>query len=354
MKILGRLSLGAAALTALLGAPAGPAHAHEKWFVGEPVGGLRWDLLFRPLPLALVGAVLLVTLLGGTLWRARGQGFLPGPEAFGATDGRRSLLYGLVPLILGIHVAVPLLVNGVQGTLFSPDNEMPGVWANFLGLAEAGIALALFYGGLTRVAAAALGLLWFSGIFLVGLEPMLENVLYLGFAAFFLLAGRGPLSVDRLLFLRLEPKAELSRYAVPAVRVGVGLSLAFVAFTEKFANIPLGLAFLGEYPLNFTGALGVPLTDEAFVLCAGAVELLVGLWIALGIFVREVVVVAWFPTNLTLTLFAWEELIGHLPIYGVMAVLLVWGAGPKNLSLWTEGLRERLLPLTSSVERSER
>ena len=38
-------------------------------------------------------------------------------------------------------------------------------------------------------------------------------------------------------------------------------------------------------------------------------------------------VLAWFPTSLTLTLFAWEELIGHLPIYGVMAVLLVWGAG---------------------------
>ena len=117
MKILGRPSLGATALTALFGVLAGPAHAHEKWFVGEPVGGLRWDLLFRPLPLALVGAVLMITLLGGMLWRARGRGFLPGPEAFGATDGRRSLLYGLVPLILGIHVAVPLLVNGVQGTL---------------------------------------------------------------------------------------------------------------------------------------------------------------------------------------------------------------------------------------------
>ena len=141
---------------------------------------------------------------------------------------------------------------------------------------------------------------------------------------------------------------------MPAVRVGVGLSLAVVAFTEKFANLPLGLSFLEEYPLNFTGTLGVPLTDEAFVLCAGAVELLVGLWLALGIFVREVVVVAWFPTNLTLTLFAWEELIGHLPIYGVMAVLLVWGAGPKNLSLWTEGLRERLLPLTAPVGDGER
>jgi len=36
-----------------------------------------------------------------------------------------------------------------------------------------------------------------------------------------------------------------------------------------------------------------------------------------------------------------------------MAVLLVWGVGAKNLFLSTEGLRERLLPLTSSVERSE-
>src|SRR5215217_4393705 len=70
MKILGRLSLGATALVALLGAAAGPAHAHEKWFVGGPVGGLRSDLLFRPLPLAIIGAVLVVTLLAGTgsLW----------------------------------------------------------------------------------------------------------------------------------------------------------------------------------------------------------------------------------------------------------------------------------------------
>ncbi|WP_207957076.1 hypothetical protein [Rubrobacter tropicus] len=342
---------GIGGVVALLVASAGSAQAHEKWFVGEPGAGLRWDLFFRPLPLALVGAVLLATLAGGLLWRARGRrGFVPGPAAFGATDGRRSLLYGLVPLILGIHVAVPLLVNGVQGTLFSPDNEMPGVWANFLGLAQTGIALALFYGGLTRIAAAALGLLWTCGVFLVGPEAMLENVMYLGFAAFFLLAGRGPLSVDRLLFPRLEPGAGLSRHAVPVARVGVGLSLVFVAFTEKFANVPLGLSFLEEYPLNFTGALSIPLSDETFVLCAGAVELLVGLWIALGIFVREVVIVAWFPINLTLTLFAWEELIGHLPIYGLMAVLLVWGSGSKEVPLWLSGLRERLLPQAPAEE----
>ena len=97
MKNLGRLSFGAATLGTLFGVLVGPAHAHEKWFVGEPAGGLRWDLLLRPLPLAIVGAVLLVTLLGGMLWRARGRGFLPGPEAFGAPTGAAACSTGWCP-----------------------------------------------------------------------------------------------------------------------------------------------------------------------------------------------------------------------------------------------------------------
>lgn len=342
-----RLLRGVAALALVVisvGLAARPALAHVKWFA-EGDDTLRWDLFFRPLPLALVGAVLLATLAAVLLWRTRGRGFVPGPEAFGATENRRSLLYGLVPLILGVHVAVPLLVNGVQGSLFSPDNELPGVWANVLGLLQTGVALSLFYGGLTRIAAGVLAGLWVSGIFIVGLQPMLDNVFFLGFAAFFFVAGRGPISIDRLLFPRLEPRPELTRYALPAVRVGVGASFIILAFTEKLANVPLGLAFLEQNPLNFAAALGLPVSDELFVIGAGAVELLIGLWLVLGVFVRELVIIAWFPTNITLTLFAWEELIGHLPIYGVMAVLLVWGAGVKDQALWVQGLRDRLLPV---------
>lgn len=341
---------GATVSGVALAATAGPALAHEKWFQEASGYPLRWDLFLRPLPLALVAAVLLATLAAGLLWRARGgRGFLPGPEAFGATDERRAALYGLVPLILGVHVAVPLLVNGVQGNLFSPDNALPGVWANFLGFGETMVALALFYGAFTRIAASALGVLWVAGIFLVGPQPMLDNALYLGFAAFFFLAGRGPVSIDRLLFPRLEPPARTAGYAVPALRVGLGLSFIVVAFTEKLANLPLALAFLEEYPLNFTGALGMPLSDEVFILCAGAVELLLGLFILSGVFVREIVVLALVPTNLTLTIFNWTELIGHLPIYGILAVLLIWEPGRRNLALWLEGLRERHLAATSST-----
>lgn len=323
-----------------------PALAHEKWFQDASGFPLRWDLFFRPLPLALTFGVLLAVLVAGLLWRWRGgRGFVPGPEAFGATDERRAVIYALVPLILGVHVAVPLLFNGVQGRLFTPDNELPGVFANFLGFAETMIALALFYGAFTRVAAAALALLWVAGIPLLGLEPMLDNALYLGFAAFFFLAGRGPVSIDRLLFPRVEPPARTAGYAVTALRLGLGLSFIIVAFTEKFANIPLAEAFLRDYPLNFTGALGVPLSDEVFILFAGAVELMLGIFLLSGVFVREIVLLALVPTNLTLTVFNWAELIGHLPIYGILAVLLIWEPGRRNLALWLKGLREGPLPI---------
>lgn len=326
---------------ALLLALAGSASAHQKWFYDALHYEPRWDLFFKPLPLSFVAVALGLTLVAGLLWRRRGgRGFLPGPEIFGDLPVRRSALYGLVPAILGIHLAVPLLVNGVQGVLFSPDTVLSGAWAYVLGLLQTGIALSLFYGGFTRLAALVLAGLWLLGAFVVGPETMLENILYLGFAGFFYLAGRGPIAVDRLLFPRLEPPAALMRYALFSMRTGLGLSLITLAFTEKLARLPYAEAFLQEYPLNFTAFFGLPLSNEHFVLFAGSVELLVGLFLLFGLFPREVILAAWLPFNLTLTYFNWIELVGHLPIYGALAVLLVWSPTAKEQALWVSGLRE--------------
>lgn len=319
--------------------------AHEKWFHDARNYGLRWDLFFRPLPMIFTGGVLLVTLAAWLWWKRRGRSYVPGPETLGATDERRSFLYAVIPLILGVHVAVPLLVSGVQGELFTPNNQLAsGFWRYSLGLAQTGIALSLFYGGLTRFAALALAALWFVGIPLVGLEQMLDSIMYLGFAAFFFLAGRGPVSIDRLVFPRFAASPQMMRAAVTALRAGLGLSLIFVAFTEKLLNIPLAQSFLEQYPLNFTPWFGIPLSNEVFILCAGSVELLIGLWILFDIFTREIILIAWIPINLTLTIFNWTELIGHLPIYGTLAVLLVWSPGESNMTLWLRGLREVFLP----------
>ena len=323
-----------------------PAVAHEKWFHEAGNYELRWDLLWRPLPLALIAAVVLLTFLAAWLWRRRGRrGFLPSLEQLGSPPDRRLLLYGILPAFLGLHVSIPLLVSGIEGTLLTPNNALSVPWTYAFGVAQIAISLSLFYGLLTRWAGLLLAALWMGGVVLLGPERMLESSVYLGVAAFFFLCGRGPFSVDRLLTPRLEPSARLMAFGLPALRVGLGLSLIVVAFTEKLANIPLSLDFLAHYQVNFTSALGMPLSDETFTLCAGAVELLVGLWVLLNVFCREVVLIAWFPLNLTLTVFGWPELVDHLPLYAISALLLLWSDDQASRQLWVRGLREGPLPI---------
>ncbi len=323
----------------LIANSAGPAAAHEKWFIDAGRHPLRWDLFFRPLPLGLTAIVLALTVVAAIIWRARhARSFLPGPAAFGATFRGTSILYGLLPLIIGIHFAVPLLVDGTHTQLFSPNERLSGAPSFIIGLCETFIALSFFYGGLTRVSAVVLAALWFGSFWVVGPEATFENSVYLGVAVFFFMAGRGPLAVDRLLLPRLEPVASLARNAIVPLRIGLGASLTVVAFTEKLANQPLALDFLNAHPLNFTSALGLPISNELFVLAAGSVELLIGLWITLGLFNREIVIVALLPFNLTLSVFNATELVGHLPFYGILAALLVWDAGSANRREWLSGL----------------
>jgi hypothetical protein len=324
------------------------AFAHEKWFYDAEPHGTHWGQAFKfPQILGVVIAVGLAAALG-FVWRKCGRrAVLPGPDALGATPDTLTRFYALVPLILGIHAALPLIVLGIQGHLFSPNNELSGPWLYWLGVAQIGIGLSFLYGGMTRLAGAALCLLWLVGAGVIGLEAMLENAHYLGFGLFFLLAGRGPYSIDRLLFPALDPTPKLSLLAMPCLRIGTGLGLAVVAFTEKLANPELARAFFQKYPLNFTGWLGMPMSDDTFALCAGSSELMLGLCLVFGIFPRLIVATMWLLINMTLTIFSWVELVGHLPLYGVMAVLLVWTGGEEDQRLWIKGVLKKRVDGTS-------
>ncbi len=323
-----------------------PAEAHVKWFQQGVRPPFEWNAVFSfPSLLFVLGVALTVLGLGFLQHLRAGRGFLPNLDWFGAIPERRMALYGLIPAILAVHFAVPLFVASVQGNLFAPALKLPGAWAYFIGLLQAGIALALFYGGFTRAAAVLLAWLWLVGIAFVGLEASLDNAHVLGFAVFFYLAGRGPIAIDRLVLTRFEPKPDLMRHAVTALRIGIGLGLIAAAFTEKLGNPALAVSFLEQQPLNFTAALGLPIPNELFLRFAGSIELLVGLCLVANVFTREIIVIAWIPLNLTLTIFDWTELVGHLPIYGAMAVLLIWENTNGNLQLWLRGLREGPLPI---------
>jgi len=326
---------------ATVGALSRIAEAHEKWFIeGEAYPLQVREAVADPRVWFAIGGPIALWLGAMVLWRWRqGRSFVPSPQGLGGRPEAREALYAFMPLFLAVHLGVPLLVNGLNHTLFSPNNGPEGVWAHLFTLGQIGVALGLFYGTPTRACALLLALMWGMGCFVVGLEPMLENIHILGFSAFFYCAGRGPFAVDRALFPRWEPAPALVARAIPLLRVGVGLSLIAVAFTEKLFNVPMALAFLQEYPLNFLPAVGIPISDQQFVLMAGSVELLVGLFVVSGVFLRDIIVVAWLPFNLTLGIFGPVELVGHLPFYGAMALFFLWGATHReNLEAWERGI----------------
>ncbi|MEX2421159.1 MAG: hypothetical protein WD670_05005, partial [Actinomycetota bacterium] len=70
--------------------------------------------------------------------------------------------------------------------------------------------------------------------------------------------------------------------------------------------------------------------DEAFIRIAGSVELLFGLLIVSGRLPQIAVIAAGIPFNATLFFLGTEELIGHLPIYGAMLALLVYGSNAET------------------------
>lgn len=312
---------------------------YSRDFLGT-ITPLRWDLFFQPLPIIFLAASLLLTVLIWLVWKKRSQrDFLIGPKELGATDNSLKLFYGWVPVILGIHVAVALLVNGVQGRLFSSNHQLEGSLSNWIGLSEIMIALSLFYGGLARPAAVLLGFLWLLSFGLLGLRPMLESIQYIGFASFFYLAGRGPYAIDRILFPNLEPNASYTNSALLFLRICVGLNLIVFGFTEKFANIPFVSSLLDQHEfLNFT-----TIPNEIFVLIAGALEVLAGILIVLGIFPRTISLITLVCINASLTIYNWNELIDYLPMYGALAVLLVWEPNnSKQKLMWVEGLRKNM------------
>jgi hypothetical protein len=301
---------------------------HERWFLDEsrfPVQFSTWSSANALVPVAVAVGI---TIAATILFRARGRhSVIPGPIALGMPWENYVRLLTWVPLVIGVHMGVTLLVSGVSRQLFIPNLELPeNLLGGLLGMAEIAIALAFIYGALARPAAAALAAIWILGMLVFGPLRLIEHTEILGVAFFLFATGRGPLAFDMALAKLNKPIGPLIPYAVPVLRIALGVGLTVVAFTEKLWNIPMGLAFLSEHNFNFFPYIGLPAIDDTkFLLIAGAVELLVGLMLIAGTYVRLIIIITLIPFNLTLPFLGWRELVGHLPTYGILALLLLWG-----------------------------
>ncbi len=301
---------------------------HERWFTDEVKFPVQFDTWSSADSIVPVAVALAITVVATIIWRARGrQSVVPGPIALGMPWENYVRLLSWVPLVIGVHMGVTLLVSGVNRQLFVPNLELPvNLLGGLLGMVEIAIALSFIYGALARPAAAALALTWIIGTLIFGPLRLIEHTEILGIALFLFATGRGPLAFDMALDRLNKPLAPLIPYAVPVLRVSLGIALMVVAFTEKLWNIPMGLAFLSEHHFNFFPYIGLPSIDDTkFLLIAGTIELIVGLMLITGTYVRLIIVLTLIPFNLTLPFLGWRELVGHLPTYGILALLLLWG-----------------------------
>ncbi len=169
-----------------------------------------------------------------------------------------------------------------------------------------------------------------------GVVPILERVDLLGIAVFLAMLPPGDTPGGAV-----DTGPEAVRPPLLALRLAAGGALVILAFTEKLARPDLALAFLDEYPaFNILREMGLRVDDLLFVRVAGGVELLFGLLLISGALPQVAVIAAGIPFNATLFFLGTEELIGHLPIYGAMLAVLVYGSDSRlsRATSWLPGL----------------
>jgi hypothetical protein len=292
--------------------------AHETWFT-DARPPYDWSFTAEPATLVLIGLAVAVAVV----WRLVALR-LPAPEiGFLRPLGR---LAPYVPRLLGVHAGVSLLAQAARGTYLAPSLDLPSeALGSAVAIAEGVLGVWLVSGFRIRAAAIILVAAGPLGMPFFGVVPILERVDLLGVALFLAMLPPEDTPAGAV-----TAGPERVRVPLLALRLAVGGALIILAFTEKLARPDLALALLDRYPaFNVLQAMGIPIDDLSFVRIAGAVELLFGLLIVSGAAPQVAVIVAGIPFNATLFFLGTEELIGHLPVYGAMLALLVYGSSDR-------------------------
>jgi uncharacterized membrane protein YphA (DoxX/SURF4 family) len=302
----------------MLGAPFF-AHAHTRWFAegelapfmtSEP-GGLYLALWF--------GIVAIVVAAG--IWLEKRRWFQfhflkpRAPHAF----TREASLFSMV-------TGAFLMIAGTHEYLFSPNLSHEAGIPMTLIMMQFALGLSFLLGIFARVSALGLIAMWALIIPVAGWVSAFEDVWVLSSALFILIMGNDYFSVVtfKLLAHLAQP---YQSYALPVLRVGTGLTLLTLGFTEKILHPEFGINFLRQYDWNFMQMLGFPYSDYLFTLSAGVVEALFGLIFILGILPRLNALVIAIFFSIPLFLLGPIELAGHVPHFAAVVFILLFGAG---------------------------
>ena len=302
---------------------AGPL-LHVTWFEDASRHPLRLDLVLSGSTALTVAACAAALLLAYGVQRLVGSPHWPELAFF------KTMAIG-APTLVAIQSAVTLVFYGVQPALLSPATTLGlGVPGLVLGGLELLIAFSFITGLLDWLGALLLAVLVLVSFFFTSPLEAVGNLYWLGIATLVGVIGRQATEHGDLRpWLRQLGPGWPAR-AVAILRVLTGVAIVAPAFREKIWDPELAGAFLAHHPtFNFPHHyLGIGwLTDERFVLGAGIAEAVIGVLLISGLMTRLVIVAMWVPFNLTVPFLSPVELLGHLPIFAIIYVLLVHSAG---------------------------
>jgi hypothetical protein len=294
--------------------------AHETWF-DRGSYPTDWGFAGETLTLVLLAGAVALTVLVRVLARIR-----PGVDVPAVAR-----LVPYMPFAIRIHLAVSMVGLLSLGYYLSPAMDLEADVAGILlGANMAVVAITMATGWKARWGAALLVAAGPIGMLEFGVWPVLQRIDLLGLAIYVLLAGPGRWSADHETGAVAEPALLDHARAIWALKVAAGLALIIVAFAEKLATPDLAVQFLADHPeLNVAQQLGIDMSDLEFARFAGAVEVLFGLLLISGALPQAIILIAGIPFNATLWFFGANELMGHLPIYGAMLAVLVYGSDPR-------------------------
>jgi hypothetical protein len=313
---------------------------HQTWFEDPAPFDCDWGFVGEATTLLLLGGALLLTVLvraASTRWNGLEVPALAGMSPY-------------MPFAVRLHLAMCLVALLALGVYLSPAMNLEWDLAGILlGAVMALVAIGMATGYRARSAAILLIAAGPLGMLEFGVSPVLQRIDVLGLALFVFFAGPGRWSADHDRGAAGEPADDRLATAIWCLRVFAGIALIVVAFREKLAYPDYAVSFLGEHPeLELSDQLGLGWSTETFVRVAGSIEVLFGLLLISGAMPQAVVLIAGVPFNATLYFFGEAELFGHLPIYGAMLVLLVYGSHPGYRQIVKRVLPARLAPAAPS------
>jgi len=294
-----------------------PALAHVKWFVEEEeIEEIPWYSFLDISVIVWTLIVIAVVVLG---WYLNGKIKTPNRLIkFNKTYAVQ--IHRGAQMLLGIFLLVT--VDFFWGTIIAPHVAIDSPVRLVIVLFQYILGIMFLFGLSPRIASSILMLLCLMLGYWSGVVVFAENLLLFSLAFYFFVKSfrSGVLPVW------------LEKHSLDILRIGSGICLIVLAFTEKLLFPEFALAFLANHDWNFMQPIFPSFSDNLFVLSVGMSELIFGLLFTFGYLTRVTTFfLAVFLVSSAVTMYVtvgdWEP--GHMVIYAVALLFLFFGSDTK-------------------------